>query len=376
MKDKFFELLKPYTEHLTFVTLRPHANLGLKDYCVPPQGLDVPMRTSDMADRIKKHGENQVLNIPMIIIGIGNILGIDNLFPYKNKYIDLINATEINASQLWIAEAIKHQKRESYQEAFIFARAALLWDIKSHHPRLMIGVSAYQVALSMGLKDPRRKIFLTESQNYLEELYEEKVGNPMINYYLGMIYRENKTYNKAMKVMEASSKIDMSEDEKAMITKQMDTIRDLATYEDGYQLVLKGEGKKGLKILTPLLQVHPNWWNLNFFVGLAYEQVGDSVNALVHYKRVIEEKGFHEETYLQMSKIYLELNEVDKALSMMETLQSKDSKNNELKCQTAWIAHLALQTEKSKKLLSEVENSDPEHELLQIVKQQIQGLSK
>ncbi len=375
MKDKFFDLLRPYTDRLTFVTLRPNASLGLRDYRVPKKGLDVPVKTTDMAERIKNHQENEVINIPMIIIGIGYILGIDSVFPYKERYIDLIKASEIPVAQIWMAEAVKHQKEECYEESFIYARSLLLMEPQNDYALLMAGISAYQIASTMDFKAPVRKLLMTESLNNLETLYEEQVENPMINYYLGMIYRENKTYTKAMNIWEASKKLDMSEEEKAMLTKQMDVVRDLAAYENGYQLVLRDEGKEGLKALTPLLPRHPKWWNLNFFVGLAYEQVGDSVNALEHYKKVIEEKGFHEETYLQMAGIYMELNEAAKALSLMEELLSRDSQNVELKCQTALVAHSALQREKAKQLMAEVEKSDPEHKMLQMVKQQIQALS-
>ena len=375
MKDKFFDLLQPYTGSLTFITLRPNASLGLKDYRVPRKGLDVPVKTNDMAENIKKHQENEVIKIPMIIIGIGYILGIDSLFPYKKQYIDFLKASEIPFTQVWMAEAVKYQKEERYEESFIYARSTLLLEPINDHARLMAGISAYQIALTMTFKDPSRKMLVTEALNHLESLYEEKVENPMINYYLGMIYRENKTYNKAMEIWEASKKLDLSEEEKAMLTKQMDIVRDLAAYENGYQLVLKGEGRKALDILTPLLLRHSKWWNLNFFVGLAYEQTGDFINAMEHYKKVIEEKGFHEETYLQMANVYMELNEASKALSLLEELLSRDSQNVELKCQTALVAHMALQRSKAKQLMAEVEKTDPEHKMLQMVKQQMQTLS-
>ncbi|RQD70080.1 MAG: hypothetical protein D5S00_04830 [Tindallia sp. MSAO_Bac2] len=375
MQDKIFDILKPYTENITFITLKPNISLGLDNYRVPPKGLDIPLLTKDMAERIKKYDENQIINLPMVIAGIGYILGIDRFFLQKDYYLELINATGLPIIHTWLSEAAKYQKKESFEEALIYSRSILILEPENKEASLIAGTALYQIASRMDLKKPLRKNVVDESLRFLEWLYEQKAQNPLIQYYLGMIYRENKTYNKALKMWQEAEKQELSEEEKAELSIQMNVIKDLAAYETGYQHVLRNEGRDGLMSLIPLLSRHENWWNLQFFVGLAYEQIHDFINALEHYKKVIEIKGYHEETYLQMANVYIELREANKAMSLLEEILNRNPNNAELKCRTAMVATMANQKQKALALIKEAEKQDPDLEILEIAKRQIQTLS-
>ncbi|SFI17348.1 Tetratricopeptide repeat-containing protein [Tindallia magadiensis] len=374
--DKLFCYLKPFTENLTFITLKPGTTLGLENYRVPTDGLDVPLITLSLAERIKAQQEDEVIDCSMIIEGIGYLLGIDTSFSKRIEYEKLIAASGLLVSQIWLKEAINYQKKGQFEETLIFARSAALFEPEAEDALLLIGISSYQVAASLKLENSQREHLISESLLYLESLYEKDIKNPLCNYYLGLLYRENKTYNKAMKVWKEAESMEMSEEEKALLVKQMEVVSDLATYENGYQAALQNKGVEALEWLLPLVDRHQSWWNLHFFVGLAYEQTGSFLEAMKHYNKVIEIKGYHEETYLQLVNIYLIVEESQKALSMIEELLSRNKNSLEIKCKAALVAYLASQHYRSKSLIKEVEKVDPNFHMLKMVKQQIQTLSK
>ncbi|SDY40050.1 tetratricopeptide repeat protein [Tindallia californiensis] len=374
--DKLFCFLKPFTENLTFITLKPGTTLGLENYQVPADGLDVPLITLSLAENIKRHQEDKVINSSMIIKGIGYLLGIDTSFSKRMEYEKLIAASGLSASQIWLKEAIDCQKEEQFEEALIFARAVSLFEPETEEALLLTGVSSYQVASRLESENIHRKNLISESLLYLELLYEKGIKNPLCNYYLGLLYRESKTYNKAMEVWKEAESMEMSEEEKALLVKQIEVVGDLAIYENGYQAALQNKGAEALEWLLPLVERHQSWWNLHFFVGLAYEQTGSLMEAIKYYDKVIEIKGYHEETYLQLINIYLIIEEPQKALSMMEELLRRNKNSLEMKCKAALIACVASQYQRSKSLVEEVEKLDPNFHMLKIVKQQIQTLSK
>src|SRR5690554_5266539 len=88
-------LIEPYihkrTEDLSFVQLSPRA-IEVKNYVVPDEGLHVPLLTSELADRIKTKGENEVITAHGIVRGMIYLLGVDSNFKYKDEYIKFLYA--------------------------------------------------------------------------------------------------------------------------------------------------------------------------------------------------------------------------------------------------------------------------------------------
>ncbi|KAB3529226.1 tetratricopeptide repeat protein [Alkaliphilus serpentinus] len=339
MLSKIEAYLKDKTQELSFLTIKGDANLGIKGYSLPGEGLDVPVLTEELAASIKA-GKGDEIKITSIIKGMIFTLGIDSSFKYKEEYIKFLRAA--NPS---IEEYIFYQSTlfgQGTLEEIIFLKALITINPSNNRGLLSYGITLVNYGEGK-LKDKgyekQYRSFISEGKNILEELLNRGVNEALIYYNLAYIYKTQKKYVKAELMAERLLEVSDEELLKDHMILLLGEIKDLALYEEGYEAILSCEAQRGLPLLEGLLEQYPKWWNLRFFIGLGYRQLGDYDSALEQFIEVLELKHNQLDTLVEVGLCHAALGNNMDAVDYFELALELGGENSEILCNLA-IAHI------------------------------------
>ncbi len=190
---------------------------------------------------------------------------------------------------------------------------------------------------------------MDESIKYFEKSldYDDKFA--LAYYKLGYYYKNNQQYIKAKLYWEKQQEFDDDDLRIDEIRNEIELLDIYVKYETGYNYVLNSEPQKGLDILLPLVEEYSSWWNLLFFVGLAYRSIGEYEIAERYFENVLklEEGQAHAINELGLCKMCLE--KYDEAQELFTMMLAIEPENSEVLCNRA-VAYLYIgEKEKSKK---------------------------
>ncbi len=366
---------KNKTEFLTFVQLKEGISLGIEGYQVPEGGLYVPVLTTELANRIQSSPEDKVLTIPSIIRGVLYLLGADENFIHRKSYERLLDQLKTETRTIAFETAEGFEKQGDFQEAVMFMRGYCLLREKEAKAQVMLGAFYVRLAGSGSVKEPEMiNALMMESLRLLEsdELLNKK--DVLRQFYLGTVYHWQKSYLKAEKIWQSA----MSQSKNAKIRKliqgKLEEVSPYARYEEGYQLVIQGDPQGGLVILKPLLQQMPQLWNLHFFMAVAYQQLGEWDQAIHHYGKVLEIKGYHQQTAIELSDIYLAKEEYERAVHWMEEVLLQKPGDSELLCRMALIKAYTGNMTEAFEFVSAAEEAGGDDALIKSVKERLNSL--
>jgi len=212
--------------------------------------------------------------------------------------------------------------------------------------------------------DKKEELFLKEARENFEYLTERYPEFPDSYYYLGFHFALEKNYTKAKEYFNLAIKNGVDENKKRKIVDVLQDIDDKSDFEQGSKMILNKRFQEGLEKLLPLEEYHNDWWNLLFFIGLAYRNLEEYDKAIDYFKRTLQYNRGHAQTFNELGISYLSNGNIKEAKETYEKALEIDKDNHELLCNLG-IVHLNdSNPKKAKKYLLKAKEIKPDDEIV------------
>ncbi|MGO1369600.1 MAG: tetratricopeptide repeat protein [Senegalia sp. (in: firmicutes)] len=355
------EYFKQKTNDIYFVEL--------KDKDIP-----YPLIAKDLVSEIQTNEEVDELKIKNFVDGMIYLLGIDPKFKYKDEYLEFLYSYDNNIEGYILSEGIKKlNDADDIDDALVYLRSLINIDNKN-----VKGIYSYALALETKAINFYNKneikegdIFFNKSTFMFETILDIDASFSLAYYKLGFHYRNIKQFKKAeiiwRKFINMTS-IDELIDE---INLQLKVIEDDVSYEEGYNLVLTGKANEGLEKLLPLAENQGDWWNLLFFIGLAYRQLGNYSEAVNYFEKVLIFEPKQVDTLNELGLSYANLGKNEKAISSFDKALLIKPKESEILCNRGMTYLQMNNVEKAEKDIERAFELNPEDEITKACKFEI-----
>jgi tetratricopeptide (TPR) repeat protein len=298
--DRLKQYLMKYMEDFAFDEFSG-AYLKKSGLTAIMNGVPVPLRKEDMEAFRSEKG----LGLNVIGENMARVVGIDPNFQHMEAYVAFIaRFLHKRATGLLTKQAQKSAERESYDEACILFRAALVtkWDDLA----AMYGYAKVCRALYNQCDDAdtigRLK---AESFDYLELLTEIYPRFATGWYYLGYMYLNMGLYTKAKLTWEGFLARSSEGKERREIQQRLEQIQTPIEIENGYNAVMAGRWQEGISILEPYTHsAYRDWWPLWYYLGEAFLHTERRDEAVAAFKSLLKLNGTHVETMEALVKLY------------------------------------------------------------------------
>lgn len=286
-RDKFFEeyFLKKRND-ISFISLKKGAAVSFKDKTyITKEELPVPVRIDKLLEDINKQDEIDGITLNNIIDGIIYILGTDSNFKYIQDYKKMFEILNFEFLP-YIIYSINHDINA--EDSVVYGRALI--NNEENEKTCFIYASCLE---KMGMEhhekgNDKGSYFLEEANLYFEKCldYDDKFS--LAYYKLGYYYKRKQQYVKAELSWQKHQELDDDDLRIEEIRNELLQLKPYVDYEKGYNLVLNERPEEGLELLLPLVKDFSGWWNLLFFIGLAYRALGEYAIAETYFENVLK----------------------------------------------------------------------------------------
>jgi len=340
-KDQFFnEYFDTKKEEIFFVTLKKGTSIGFKEFEYITLGeLPVPVRAEKLLQDIKKESEveNSGISLNSIIDGIIYVLGTDKDFGYLDEYKRMLELLHFDLNP-YIIYCINNFDDNNLDDSVIYGCALI--NLYEDDKNCFIYASVLEKkATDNKLKDDQAQYFLEEAHYYYEKAldYNDKFALPY--YKLGYYYRLQQQYIKAQVYWVKHQELDKDEIRIEEIRNELGQLEPYVDYENGYNLVLKDQPNEALDLLLPLVNDFSGWWNLLFFIGLAYRALEEYEIAEKYFENVLKIEQYQKETINELGLCKICRGKYTEAVELFTTLLNIEPGKCEVFCNRA-VAHL------------------------------------
>lgn len=289
-KDKYFiEFYDKKKDDISFITLKKGASISFKDKTyITNKELPVPVRVQKLLEDIKKQDERDGITLNNIIDGIICIIGTDIDFEFITEYQDMLNELEFDIKSYIIYCINKFEDNES-EDSVVYGKALL--NLEENEKSCFVYASALEkmgLKHNMDNKEQLSQYFLEEANSYFEKCldYDDKFA--LAYYKLGYYYKRSQQYVKTELIWNKHQIIDDDIIRIEEIRNELIQLKPYVDFENGYNLVLKERPEEGLDLLLPLVKKFDSWWNLLFFIGLAYRMLEQYKIAETYFENVLK----------------------------------------------------------------------------------------
>lgn len=362
MLDQGIEsLFKKKADEVVFIELKEGKSIQIKDG-VLEAGLPVPIMFKYVIDKVKGISESDI-QMKSIMEAMAFIVGIDSEFPHKGTYLQFMKAVDPELHQSVYTLAMQAFEDEKYLESAIYFKCA--WEIeKNDMDTLFYYARSCELAAEKNREDEQSVKLLEDEAfevfNYIVELQPDMA---LAYYHLGFHMVNRKSYRAAQGIWEKAVSLGIHDDAKEDILKNLTHLWSRIQYEEGYTLILDGFPDEGLVKLLPLEEDNPEWWNLMFFIGLAYRQKEDYDEAIYYYKRTLNLNTGHVDTFNEIGLCYMSMRQFTLAQEYFEEALRLDPENSELLCNLGIVFLNMGQNDQAKRLIEKAHQINPEDEV-------------
>ena len=297
-RDKYFqEYYEKKRNDVSFITLKKGASISFKDKTyITKKELPIPVRVQKLLEDIKKQNEVDGITLNNIIDGIIFVQGTDMQFEFLKDYTEMLEELSFHIKP-YIIFCINKFEPNEYEDGVTYGRALI--NIEENEKSCFIYASALE---NMGIEHNKKghdkisQYFLGESNKYFEKAldYDDKFA--LAYYKLGFYYKRMQQYVKAELTWAKHQELDDDVLRIEEIRNELIQLKSYVDFENGYNLILKERPEEGLDLLLPLVKEFNGWWNLLFFIGLAYRMLGDYEIAETYYENVLKIDGVRKDT--------------------------------------------------------------------------------
>lgn len=276
--------------------------------------VSIPIKPSDL-----KSFTESGLPTTAIADNMAMVVGADPDFKFADRYIRYIK-TFFNEKivDVYASKAEELLDSGSYRMALCYLRAALMYEPDSKHAMYCYANGCRIWYQSMEGEDQEKLIALlkSEANEYfaqLTNLYPEFAPGW---YYLGYAYLNAGKYTKAEIAFRhyLDNSTGMPEEDVKEIKERVAELKDPVKIEAGKNLLLAGRFEDALAVLEPYVESkYAGWWPLHYYLAVAYEQLGNTEEAIEGYLNVIKLEPSNYDANLALSQLYEETGNYEKA---------------------------------------------------------------
>lgn len=372
-KDKYIsEYFDKIKDDISFITLKTGALIKYDDneYKTDKE-LPVPVRTQKLLEDIKDQSENEGIKIHNIIDGIIYIYGLDPNFEYISDYKEMLAKLKFDLRP-YIMTCINKFNENHKDDCAVYGKALI--NIEENERTCFIYASVLEnkgTELNEKNNMEGSGCFFEEANKYYEKSLDYNDKFSLAYYKLGYYYKLKQKYVRAeafwTKHQEISDDLVRTEE----VRNELIQLKPYVDYENGYNLILKEKPKDGLELLLPLVKEFGDWWNLLFFIGLGYRQMGEFEIAETYFENVLKIKGDQKESLNELGLCKMCRNKFVEAAELFTKLLNIAPGNCEVFCNRA-VAYLYNdEIDKAKEDIGTALKIDPNDEVALSIEKEI-----
>lgn len=337
--NKFFEMyyLKKRND-ISFITLKKGAAVSFKDKIyITKKEMPVPIRVEKLLEDINKQNEIDGITLNNIVDGIIYILGSDSSFEYIQDYKDMFEELDFKLIP-YIIYCINNDNET--EDSVVYGKA-LINNEENEKTCFMYASALEKMGMELHDKESSElsQLFLEEANKYFEKCLDYNEKFPLAYYKLGYYYKRKQQYIKAELTWSKHQELDDDNLRIEEIRNELIQLKPYVDFENGYNLVLKERPEEALDLLLPLVKDFSGWWNLMFFIGLAYRAMGEYGIAETYFENVLKINNVQKDALNELGLCKICRGKYVEAEELFSTLLSLDPGNCEVFCNRA-VAYL------------------------------------
>lgn len=326
------KLLKRFLNDVIFVELKPENQAVLAGLSAPLNAT-LPLFVDDLAVKIK---ENDVDQIPVVALikGLVYAVGAQAELPYRSFYVELLKHIDSEIGMRIITDGIRFAEEGQYSNAILYFNAVLAIDETSIDALYNMG-RAFD---DLSEKEARHDLKVLSKWCY-EKTIEIDPTFAYGHFSLGFALYNDEKFSDAESHWLMALNGELPDEMREELIVGLGKVKDRATYERGYELILAGRVEEGLELLKALEDDHDEWWNLLFFIGLGYRMLEQYEDALAYFLKVMTLNTGHIKTMNEIAICLLSLGDFNEAERYLKEAIRLSPENSELLCNMG-IVHL------------------------------------
>jgi len=368
--NEFFDNKK---DDIFFLTIKKGASIKFKDYeYITNKEMPVPVRAEKLLEDIKRESDDEGVSLNNIIDGIIYVLGTDNNFEYLNDYKEMLEVLHFDL-QPYIILCINKLDEGNVDDGVIYGKALI--NINEDEKNCFIYASVLEkraTAKKTAVDENENQYFLEEAHTFYEKSLDYDSKFALSYYKLGYYYKLKQQYVKAELYWKKHQELDNDNVRIEEIRNELNDLQPYVDYENGYNLVLKEQPDEALDLLLPLVNEFSGWWNLLFFIGLAYRSLGDYEIAEKYFENVLKIEEYQKETINELGLCKICRGKYTEAAELFTTLLNIEPGTCEIFCNRA-VAHLYNEEiDRAKEDIETALKIDPNDEIALSIKEEIE----
>ncbi|QSX07100.1 tetratricopeptide repeat protein [Sedimentibacter sp. zth1] len=284
----FIDFFDRKKDDISFITLKKGAKITLgKNSYTTDKELPVPIRINSLIEDIQKQDEYDGVMLNNIVDGIIFLLGTNFEFEYKEVYLNILKTLNFEIEP-YVIYCINQFDDKKVDDVVVYGK--FLININENDKNCFVYASCLErkSVYLLNKELDGANYYMSESLKYFEKSLDYNNKFALSYYKLGFYYKTNQHYLKAKLYWEKQLEYDDDSNRIEEVREELENLEVYVQYETGYNYVLDGEPQRGLDILLPIVKVYNNWWNLLFFIGLAYRSLEEYEIAQRYFENVLQ----------------------------------------------------------------------------------------
>jgi len=352
------DYLRNKAEELVFVELQPGKKIELKEVIINGE-TPLPILVKEMSSQVTTKADVD-FSITAFVEGMIRIIGIDSTFKHKDTYIAFLNAYHEEVYKGALSKGFESVNRELMKDALIYFRAAYILapehvDALYNYARCLEDIAVSDEKLYSAFSQEAFKLF-----GKMRELYPEHY---LSYFHLGFHYSNSHDYGHAKELWTSALKLNITDDIKKELVNLLKDNDAKMTFERGYEFIVEGHASEGLDLLLPLEDDYDDWWNLLFFIGLAYRQLERYEDAIEYFEKTLQYNTGHVDTMNEIGICLMSIGVYEEAERYFKEALKADINNHELLCNLGIVYLNQGKLEDAEIYLSRAFEANPEDEI-------------
>ena len=360
------------------------------------KGIPIPVMLSVVEEEAKKNGGKGSFSPAAAAQAMVFVIGSDENFPYAEQYKRFLKYNIKGLRMAILSQGLDCAGVGDMMRAAILFRAADIYErwektteaikgpmlINSRTPESADALFNYaracrDIYMDENEEDEVKKVaFREESVRKFEQCIKEFPNFDQAYYFLGFFYMNKKRYEEAKELWTKFLKISGEQAMMDDVRERMDQVDDLILYEKGTLEVMNDRATEGLAILLPLYEKYKEWWNLLFFIGLAYRKLGEFEAAMPFFQEVIRLRPSQGDACNELGLCYASLSDFDSAEKYFKKAALLDDNDPEILCNLAAVYINTGRLEEAENLLNEAEKLAPGEGITSLWRAELENLKK
>lgn len=288
--------VKGFLKEVVFIEMRAGRTLSVGDMQIV-DAVPLPVHMDSFSEHIIP-GEAAPEYLPPLafIKGLIYTLGADDALAHRSVYRELLYALDADMPVQLLKESARHSERGDIPRAVLYALAAVELAPESVAPFYDLGCLYLKLE---GYEKVAKRCFR-------QCLHLDAAAAPAA-YQLGYIHYNDGQYAQAEAAWKRALSGALSESMRQELAENLTRIGDKVRYEKGSQLVASGRHEEGLLVLKTLEDVHDDWWELLFFIGVGHRMAAQYDLALPYFLKVLTLNTGHVQSMNEAGICFLSL---------------------------------------------------------------------